>query len=126
MFDTLPPVLREAVQLVLSDLQHPVAVPLEKVTFESDPEDDRFGVLTVWLADGSCSGFGLETGCDPAEVTAEVADQIQGFSMRRASRGARRDLPAPDTRIPRLPTRLMASHAGCARATAASSVASGM
>jgi hypothetical protein len=77
ILDSLPPVLRDAVRLALGDLRYPVAVPLEKVTFETDPDDDRFGTLIVWFADGSAGGFGLEIGRDPAEVTGDVADQIQ-------------------------------------------------
>jgi hypothetical protein len=77
--DALPEPLREAVQRALADLQHPTTVPLEKVTYEPEREDDRFGLLTVWFADGGRTGLGLEVESDPAEVIADVADLIQGI-----------------------------------------------
>jgi hypothetical protein len=69
--------LREAVRLALSDLQQPTPVPLEKLTFEANPEDERFGVLTVWFANGTGGGFGLLVGGDRGQLVADVADQIQ-------------------------------------------------
>jgi hypothetical protein len=77
--DALPGVLGEAVERALADLQHPTPVPIEKVTFERDREDDRSGLLTVWFGDGGRTGLGLEVGSDPAEVIADVADLIQGL-----------------------------------------------
>jgi hypothetical protein len=93
--DALPGVLGEAVERALADLQHPTTVPIEKVTFERDREDDRYGLLTVWFADGGRTGLGLEVGSDPAEVIADVADLIQGMLPEEREAWAEARPPCP-------------------------------
>lgn len=93
--DALPQLVREAVQLALADLQHPKPVPLEKVIYEADREDARFGVLTVWFADGGGGGFGLEAVSDRAEVIADVADNIQELFHEEREAWAEARPPCP-------------------------------
>jgi hypothetical protein len=93
--DALPQRVREAVRLVLADLQHPTPVALVRVTYEPDRDDAQFGVLTVWFADGTGGGFGVTVRDDQAEVIANVADHVQGlFHEQREAWGEPRP-PCP-------------------------------